>query len=654
MSSISVIAEQENEQVAPNQRSNAVWLFATFVGGAFILNSYLSYYTYESALPKDEKIISSLCALIGAILLSAPLVVRSLKNILQNRLHMAELASLAVLACFAVGKYQEAGLVAFFLMMAELLESRTALGARAAVEGLIRLTPKEAHRLSEDGSESDVSVDKLAPKDRVRIRPGENMPIDGVIRSGESAINEANVTGESLPADKRSGDIVYAGTINLTGVIEVEVTRVGADTTLGKVHDLILQAEATRLPLMRLIDRNVQWYTPTILMIAAAILFFTKSVDNAITAIVVACPCALVLATPTAMVAGLTCAARLGILIKNVSHLELAGTINAILFDKTGTLTTGELTVSRLAPIEDVSAEDLLRTAASADRHSNHPAARALLRVAKDASVQLAEPKDMTEFSGKGVRGTLDGEVIRVGRRTWLEAEGIDLAGVPEQKLGVEEGYSTIYVARGSSCIGWIGLMDRTRPEARMATESLLDCGVRNLTMVTGDRWGVARRVASELGCTDVQAECLPEQKLHIVESLQKKGLRVAVIGDGVNDAPALAAGDLGIAMGAAGNDIAIHSASIALMSNDLGRLPFLIRLSRHVRRIVIQNLLFGGFLVAAGLVAAGMGWLSPVVAAIIHNLGSFLVIFNSARIVRFGEEIQPHAPLDSTGGISA
>ncbi len=621
------------------QSRNAAWIFATFVGGALIVNSYLWHWIFESQLPESERLVSTLCALLGAVFLSTPLLVRTAKAVFRGRIHIGEMASLAILACFAIGSYQEAGIVAFFLMLAELLETRSALGAREAVEGLIRLTPPEA-RLVRGGEESMVKLTALAVGDVVRVRPGENIPTDGKLHSGETSINQASVTGEGLPVDRMPGDPVFAGTVNLTGMIEVEVTRLGADTTLGKVRDLILQAEATRLPIMRLIDQYVQWYAPAMLMIAAAILYFTGDIRAAITALVVSCPCALVLATPTAMVAGLSAAARLGILIKNVSHLESAASITAIMIDKTGTLTTGELTVSRLAPAEGIAPAELLRLAATADRHSNHPAARALVRVAQEARVNLGEPAGMNEVGGKGVRAVIDGAEVAIGRASWLESElKIDLSGLEKPAQGEDEGFSTIYAARDGKAIGWIGLLDKTRPDASKATGELKKAGVRNITMVTGDRWGAARRVAAELGCTGLQAECLPERKLQIVEDMQKRGYKVMVVGDGVNDAPALAAGDLGVAMGAAGSDVAIHSASVALLSSELDRLPFLLRLSKHVRGVVTQNLVFAILFVLIGLVAAAMGYLSPIVAALMHNVGSLIVIFNSAKIVRFGEE---------------
>ncbi|MDR0869051.1 MAG: cation-translocating P-type ATPase [Planctomycetota bacterium] len=625
------------------QNRNAAGIFGVFVGGALVANSYLGGWIYEGGLPDDQRVVSSLCAFAGALFLSVPLLWRTARAVWRGKIHIGEMASLAIIACFATGAYQEAGLVAFFLMLAELLETRSALGARAAVEGLIRLTPKEA-RLVRDGREETLAVGRLKIGDRVRVRPGENIPTDGKIVGGETTINQASVTGESLPVDRGGGDTVFAGTVNLTGLIDLEVTKLGEDTTLGVVRQLILQAEATRLPITRLIDQYVQWYAPAILMIAAAILYFSRDgetgLQRAIAALVIACPCALVLATPTAMVAGLSAAARLGILIKNVANLESASTMTAVMLDKTGTMTTGELTVSRLAPAAGIAPAELLRYAAAADRHSNHPAARALLKVATEARVPSAEATEMQESGGRGVSAVVEGKKVLVGRGTWLTANGVNIDALEAPQQNEDDGFSVIYVAVEGQAWGWIGMMDKTRPDAAAALAQLKQAGVRNITMVTGDRWGAARRVAAELGCTDLLAECLPAKKLEAVENLQKQHYKVMVVGDGVNDAPALAAGDLGVAMGAAGNDIAINSASVALLSSDLNRLPYLINLSKQVRRVVTQNLIFAVLFVVVGLLAAGFGYLTPIVAALLHNVGSLLVIFNSAKIVRFGEEL--------------
>jgi len=498
--------------------------------------------------------------------------------------------------------------------------------------------------LSHDGSENEVDVSSLKTGDHIRVRPGDNIPADGEVVKGFSSVNEATITGESLPVDKVPGMMVFAGTSNLTGAMDVKVTKAGKDTTLGKVQSLIIQAEQTKIPIMRIIDRYVRWYTPTMLMIAGIVLFFTADINRAITILVVACPCALILATPTAMVAAISASARLGILIKNVADLEVAGKITAIVFDKTGTLTTGRLYVTKLTAANGVEPAELLAVAAAAEQMSKHPAARALQEVAKEANIRLAEANDFRETPGKGVSAVIDSAMVYVGRDTFLKENNVDMNNVSGPALHEEQGFSTLYVAKNSKCIGWIGLQDKTRPQANHAVGDLLELGVKRVTMLTGDRAEVANRVACELGCTDFKANCLPQDKLAIVEQLKKEGYTVVVVGDGINDAPALAAGDLGIAMGAAGSDVAINSASIALMSDDLRRLPFLVRLSRKTRNIIGCNLGFGVVFIVLGVATASAAWLTPVYAAVLHFVGSLIVIFNSARLVRYGEELD-HEP---------
>jgi len=356
--------------------------------------------------------------------------------------------------------------------------------------------------------------------------------------------------------------------------------------------------------------------------------------------LVISCPCALILATPTAMVAAISASARLGVLVKNVADLEVAGRMTAMIFDKTGTLTTGRLYVTKLTPADEVEASELLSAAAAAERMSKHPAARALQEVAKEAKLTLPEALDFKETPGKGVTATVDNQQILVGRDSFLREHKIDITNVPNPALHEEQGFSTLYVAKGSRCIGWIGLQDKTRPQARQAVKELFDIGIKRVTMLTGDRDVVANRVAGELGCTDFKANCLPQDKLKIVEQVKKDGHTVVVVGDGINDAPALAAGDLGIAMGAAGSDVAINSASIALMSDDLKRLGFLVRLSRRTRSVINQNLAFGVVFILLGMVAAAANWLPAVYAAVLHFVGSLIVVFNSARLVRYGEEL--------------
>jgi Cd2+/Zn2+-exporting ATPase len=315
-----------------------------------------------------------------------------------------------------------------------------------------------------------------------------------------------------------------------------------------------------------------------------------------------------------------------------------------MVFDKTGTLTTGKLYVTKLTPAEGTDPAELLRLAAAAERMSKHPAARALQEVAKQANLSLADTQNFKETPGKGVSAVVDSHRIIVGRESFLRENNINVGGVSSPSLDEEQGFSTLYVARDSDCIGWIGLQDKTRPQAHQAIKELFDIGIKKVTMLTGDRQEVANRVAAELGCTDFKASCLPQDKLQIVEQLRKDGHTVVVVGDGINDAPALAAGDLGIAMGAAGSDVAINSASIALMSDDLKRLPFLVKLSRRTRNVINQNLGFGVLFIILGMSAAAAKWLPAAYAAFLHFAGSVIVVFNSARLVRFGEELDHEA----------
>ena len=609
-------------------------------GLVFIANSFFM----EWFAGADNQ-VAGISAFVGAMILGYPILRLAVKDIMRGMLTINELVAIAFLAAMASGEsqlggYQTAGVVAFFMLLGELIESRTAAGARASIASLVKLTPTKARRII-GSEEEEVAASELKVGDKIRIRPGDNVAADGKIVSGQGSINQANITGESLPVDKGAGDEVFAGTINLNGVLEVEVTSAGEDTTFGRVRDLILSAEQTKLPIMRIIDQYMGYYTPLVLVIAGIVWFFTHDIERVVSVLVIACPCAFILASPTAMVAALASAARLGVLIKNVGDIEIAARINAFVFDKTGTLTTGELAVSRLAPQGDIKPAELLKVAATAEKFSNHPTAKALANLAAEAGLNLADPADFKETAGKGVQAKLDGSSVVIGRAQWLRDNGVADDFEAKVDLKETEGYSLLFVARDNACIGWIGLQDATRTEAKEALTDLLDTGVQRVAMVSGDRQPVAARVAAEIGCGEVVAECLPQNKVDYVTDLKSRGYRVAVIGDGVNDAPALAAGDMGVAMGAAGSEVAIQSATIALMNSDLRRLPFLVRLSRQTRSVINQNFLFGVLFIIGGMIGASYGVINPIVAALLHNAGSLIVVFNSARLVRVGEELE-------------
>ncbi len=586
----------------------------------------------------QDKLVGEACCAVAAILLGGPIVLRALKNVVSGKYDLQELVALSIAAAFAFEDHLTAGALALLATLGELVEHRTALGARAAIESLVRLAPTKA-RVVRGGGEVELPAEQVEPGMLVRVRPGDRVPVDGTVTVGASTLDEKAITGESAPAEKGPGAPVFAGTTNLTGALDVEVTRAGKDTTLARVQELILAAERSRTPVARIIDRVVQHYLPLALMLAAIVLFFTHDTTRVLALLVIAGPSALVLATPTATVAALSAAARLGILIKDARDLEVAGRLTRVVFDKTGTLTYGRLAVTALAPAEGVDPADALRLAASLAQRSTHPASRAVVAVAAEAELPLEAPTEFREVPGKGVVGRAGGKAVALGRTALLEAEGVAHRVLDP---ALEDGErSLLHLAVDGAHVATFALDDSPRAEARAALGQLGQLGVR-IGILTGDRWAVARRVARELGVaeTDLVAECLPQEKLDIVQRARGPGQRVAVVGDGINDAPALAAADLGVAMGGAGTDVAIHSARVALLKDDLTRLPFLVHLSRRTRSVVTQNLVFaGGFvLVGVGLSAAGV--ISPIAALVIHYAADLVIVFNSARLVREGEEL--------------
>ena len=605
-------------------------IFFALFGGILTVNSFILGWI----LPERE-FAADMSALAGAVILALPIIFTAVKDLVKGKVYMNELVALAILAALASADFKTAGIIAFFLLLTIIIETRTASGAQRSIEELIKLTPNVAHKIT-DGGEVDVQVTDLAVGDRIRVRPGENFPVDARITSGESTVNQASITGESLPVEKSVGSDVFAGTQNLTGMVELEVTKVGEDTTLGKVKEMILQAESSRTPVVRIIDRYAGYYTPTVLMIAWVTWWFTEDLRSVIAFLVIACPCAVVLATPTAVVAAVAAAARLGIFIKNVSHLELASRISAFVFDKTGTLTDGLLSVVKIQPFGAVTPAELLLVAGSAEQYSNHPTAVAIQKLAQEAKLKLSSATEFTETHGKGVAADIDGHRCLIGRADWMKELGIAL---PEHDVSESEGMSVVYVSRDGAVLGWIGFRDRIRREAPAMIADLRRLGVRFFAMVTGDRESVAAKVAAELHIDEFRSGCLPEGKVEYVEKI-KASSTVAVVGDGVNDAPALAAGDLGIAMGAIGSDVAINSASVALMTNDLRRIAMLVYLSRKSQVIINQNLVFGMLFVFGGMILSVVGVMTPIWAAVLHAASTLIIIFNSARLVRTGEEL--------------
>ena len=638
---INASAEKTRAAVSRVTRSDMGRLGAALFGGILVLDSYLAGLLFSARI---DQFTMDLFALVGAVILSVPIFWEAGRDLFRGVVGMNELVALALLGAFASGSsnYRTAGAVAFFMLISITIEKRTAIGAEAAIEAVVRMTPRTARRIKADGSEEECdAIQDLNVGDICRVRPGENFPADGKITSGVSTVNQASITGESLPTDKSLGDEVYAGTLNLTGLVEFKVTRKGTDTTLGKVRNLIADAEQSKMPIQRMIDQYIGYYTPVVLMIAGLTWFVTKDMSRVIAVLVMAVPAALVLAHPSAVIAAISAASRLGILIKDVSQIELVAKIKAIIFDKTGTLTEGNLEVARLDPVADGDLAQLVQVAVSVEHHSNHPTAVAIKKLASKVGIDVVVPDKYEEVAGKGVKATVGGKECYVGRFSWLSEVGIDVSSLEESRQKTErDGMSIVCVGCDGKALGWIGLQDAVRQVTPEAIKDLHEMGVSRCCMVTGDNQRVADAVAEKIGVTEVYAGCLPEEKAKVVGELKKSGNIVAVVGDGVNDAPALAAGDIGIAMGAFGSDIAVQSASIALMNNDLRRIPFFIGLARQTRMLMNQNLAIGLSFITIGVYFAIAGDLGPIGAALIHTVSSLLVIFNSARLVRSGESL--------------
>jgi Cd2+/Zn2+-exporting ATPase len=592
--------------------------------------------------------VADVPAAIAAAVLLIPMAKAAWTELRRARPGSSTLVVMAVLGAMVMGRYESAGWLAFILVIADQWVRGTASGAQRAIEDLVGLTPDMA-RIVIDGAEKEVGLQEVKVGQIVRVRPGENLPVDGKVVRGQTSINQASLTGEAIPHAVEAGEPVYAGTTNLTGQIDLEVTSVGEDTTIGKVTQLIREAESSRSPRQALIEQVASYFVPIALSVAF-IVWFVKSqseapgaredaVLHALTVLVVTCPAALLLSSPSAMVAAFAAAARLGILIKKTTFLEAAAHINTVVMDKTGTLTTGTFEVTRLVPSEGVDGADLLKAAAGGEQKSNHPLAQSIMRTAEKAKVQLDEPDSFEEVHGQGVRARFGEGELLVGRANWLKKLHPQVTKSIEAVESKTEGITGVHVMRNGEYLGLVGLEDKVRRNARGMIQRLRDLGVRHIAIFTGDRLSVAKRVGVAVGVDAIEAECLPEEKHEEIEALVKQGYRVMMVGDGINDGPSLAAADVGVAMGLGGSDIAANSAGVALMNDDLSRIPFLIELSRKTRVIIIQNVIASIIIVLVGLVLAATGSLDLTWAALYHFAGDIFVIANSFRLFRFGDQ---------------
>lgn len=574
----------------------------------------------------------------SAVLGGIPLFMLASKAVFINQdITAGFMATIAVIAAIIVGEYSAAALVVFMFAIGDWLENMTIARANNALRDLAKLVPPTT-TVRRDGREITIPVEQVTLDDIVLVRSGERIAVDGVLLSGSGSVNQSAITGESMPVEKKSGDEVFAGTLNEVGAFEINVTRLGQNTTLGQIVQMVKDAQSQQAPVQRLANKYARVLVPVTMTIAVAVFLLTGDIMRAVTVLVVVCPCALVLATPTAAVAAIGNAAKRGMLVKSGAVIEQVGKIDVVAFDKTGTLTHGKPVVQDVICLNGLHRDELLALAASAERFSEHPIGRSIVQALEIKQISLLEPEEFNVLPGYGVTAKIGKHQVVMGNRALLAEQGIAWSGeLNTQVQGLEtQGHTVIPVSVNGSVAGLITLADTTRPETKAAIAELKRLGVREVIMITGDNPRTAERIAKELGIDRFFAEVLPQDKLKIIRDLQAQGHKVMFAGDGVNDAPALAAADIGVAMGLAGTDVAMETADITLMADEIERLPQIIDLSRQSLGVIRQNVIFSMSMNVLSVLLGGFGIIGPVVGALMHEFSALPVLGNSARLINY------------------
>ena len=574
-------------------------------------------------------------AWIAVVLCGVPIIHYAFRRFFQTgTIRAGMLVSLAMIAAVAIGEIFAAGEVAFIMTLGELLESRTLRKARAGIQALMHLELKQAS-LVVDGVESLVDVDSLSVDDCVRIRPGETVPVDGVVIAGTTSVDQAIITGESLPVDKTVGDEVLAGTVNRFGSMDVRALKSAEGSTLKRIKRLIETAQNRKAAVVRLADAWASFLVPTAVVTAVVVWLVTGEVIRAVTILVVFCPCALVLATPTAIMAGMANLSRYGILVKSGEALESMGSITTMAFDKTGTLTYGKPTViSVVSLLDNVSSEALLRLAAGAERRSEHPLGKAIAVAVPDAP----EPDAFDMKPGKGVEAQVEGHWMALGTPAWMKARGVPISKVNELQIEAARslGQAVVAIDLNGTLAGWIVLSDTLRGDAALIIRELHQRGITKTLLLTGDHAAAADKMAKDAGIDIVMSELLPEDKVSLVMTHIDARTAISMVGDGVNDAAALKTSTVGIAMGGMGSDIAVEAADIVLMRDDIRLLPYLVTLSRRTLLNIRINIIASLLINSAAIGFAATGHLGPALGALVHNASSFFVVGHAATLLRY------------------
>ncbi len=606
----------------------------------------------------DQPVLRDALYLTAMLVAAADVVVDTGRQLLRGRLDVDLLMLLAALGATLLGGFGEAAVLLFLFALGHALEDLALQRARGAIDALGTYAPDEARRITPDGREEIVPVAELVPGDRVRVHSTERIPIDGRVLVGTGGIDQSPITGESVPVRVEPGGDVFAGTLNLDATIEIEATRPAGETLMARMVRLVEEAEQRKAPSQRTAERFTRVYVPIVIVVVALLmvvppmlewLTWSEAITRALTVLVGASPCALAISTPASVLAGIARAARGGVLVKGGEAIEALGEVRAVAFDKTGTLTEGRPSVREVVAGPDVAEARVLEIAASIESQSTHPLAEAVVRAAADAGVTVPAPDEATVVPGRGMTGRMRGQVVLVGGAHLLAAESVEIGDrlrTAAERMS-SEGLTTAFVALDATAIGVIGLADIERPEAPRAIERLRGMGLGPLVMLTGDREGPARVVASRLGVDEVRFGLLPEQKIDEVTALRDAHGAVAMVGDGVNDAPALAAATVGVAMGGSGTDVALEAADVALVRDDLGRLPFAIETARRTRSVIRQNVIGSMGMVLLLIVLGSTGSIALSLAVVLHEGSTVAVVLNALRLlaIRDTDGGRPRSP---------
>lgn len=604
-------------------------LIVTSVSGLLIVVGWLA-----GRLEMSSLVINSLMV-VAAVVAGYRIAYNALLALRYRILGINALVTLAAVGAIIIGEYWEAAVVTFLFSLGSYLEARTMDKTRDALRKLLELAPQMANvRRGEE--EVVLSAEDVVKGDIVIVRPGEKIPVDGKVIKGQSAVNQAAITGESMPEEKTIGDFVFSGSINEAGYLEIETERSGEDTTFARIIEMVEEAQSEKARSQQLLENFARYYTPGIIVVAALTYLITKNALTALTLLVIACPGALVIATPVSIVAGIGNAARQGVLIKGGEHLEKAGKIQVVVLDKTGTLTKGQPQVTGLWSLTG-DEDSLLLKAAAVEKLSEHPLAKPIVERASGMG-KIPQAENFSLLPGHGVMGQVAGTRVAVGNRKLLWDLGLQISQEIEARLAEEEsnGRTAVLVAEGHEIIGLIYIADVPREDAKTLVARLKQAGVERVVMLTGDNQRTAQAVANQLGIDQVWAEALPEDKLAVIKGLKNEGKVVAMVGDGINDAPAMAAADVGIAMGAAGTDVAMETADLVLMADRLDKLPWAIGLSRQTLRNIKQNVTFAVLVVLVLLVGVVGNVVVLASGMLVHEGSVLLVILNAMRLLKY------------------